>query len=518
MRGPLRSLGRLGTLESVAVLFWGGIESGCRQGLSLVFFLLTMRFMAPADLGFFSMAVALTAVVGIIIDEPIGESLVQRDNVSALDWDTGYTVNLAIALTCLGLSCIASLVLAFAVGWSPFVVTLPALSLSSVIGAMGNIHKAYLGRSLNFREIAKTALAAQVVAGVVMLGAAAMGLGWRALVLNVLVAAVIASATYRRITPWKPRLRINRGTVAALASYAGYSAAIRSVYLLRDQPLLIAAGAVAGLASAGYLSLAMRVGRTVGQLFEDVTSRPLLSLVARKKDDLEQFGAVLRQVLFIVVALALPGLLLLGEIGTPLLSLLLGKAWAPAGNILPWVCVAIGGWLLLHITAVALRARGLGRRAVCLTAPAAMIDLGIFASAAIFGFDWTLRLWAARSILIIPALIPVLSNRLGVRALDVVRVSLLPLAASVLMLGSLRLIENHQTTPGAIGVFVLAGAGASVYIATFAVAYCVSGLLPAFPRLLDFKSFVQRSSALTDVSCQRSIDAATFRERKRHSE
>jgi O-antigen/teichoic acid export membrane protein len=477
-------------LERIAVLAWSGMESVCRQGFSLIFFLLTMRFMAPADLGVFSLAVALTAVAGIIIDEPIGESLVQRDNVSALDWDTGYTVNLAVALACLCLSGFASLVLAFALNGSPLVAALPALSLSSVIGALGNIHKAYLSRSLNFRAIAKTTLIAQLVAGLVMLGAAMLGLGWWALVLNVLIAAAITSATYRRITPWKPRFRIDRVAVADRASYAGYLAAIRSVYLLRDQPLLIAAGAVVGLASAGYLSLAMRVGRTIGQLFEDVTSRPLLSLVSRKKDDLEQFGALLKQVLFIVGTFALPGLLMLSEIGTPLLSVLLGKAWAPAGDLLPWVCAAIGGWLVLHITAVALRARGHGRLAVCLTAPAALVDLCIFASAAFVGFDWTLKLWAARSLLTIPALIPVLSNRLGVKALDLAQVWIFPLAASVLMLGSLRLIEDHKAfAPNATGVFLLAGAGAITYIATFAMAYGTSNVLAAFPRVRRFKGF-----------------------------
>ncbi|HEY4040959.1 MAG TPA: oligosaccharide flippase family protein [Rhodopila sp.] len=465
------------------MLSWSGLESACRQGLSLVFFLLTMRFMAPADLGVFSLAVALIAVVGIIIDEPIGEALVQRDNVSALDWDTGYTVNLGVALACLLLSGIASVVLA-ALAPSPLVLALPALSLSSLVGALGNIHKAYLGRLLNFRAIAKTALAAQLVAGIVMLSSAAMGFGWWALVLNVLIAAMITSAIYRHITPWRSRLRISRATIADLASYVGYSAAIRSVYLLRDQPLLIAAGAVLGLTSAGYLSLAMRVARTVGQLFEDVTSRPLISLVSRKKDDLGQFGAVLTQVLFIVGVLALPGLLMLAEIGTPILRVLLGKAWAPAGNLLPWVCAAVGGWLLLHIVAVALRARGLGRLAVCLTAPAAIIDLGIFASAAVFGFDWTLRLWAARSLLVIPVLIPILSTRLGVRALDLVRVWLLPIAATFLMLGSLRFVESHQVAaPGISGVILLAGAGAVVYVATFAATYGMNGLLSAFSAL-----------------------------------
>ena len=162
-----------------------------------------------------------------------------------------------------------------------------------------------------------------------MLVTAAMGFGWWALVLNVLTAATITSTIYRRITPWKPRLGINRATVTAIAPYAGYSAAIRFVYLLRDQPLLIVAGAVTGLTSAGLLSLAMRIARTVGQLFEDVTSRPMLSLVSRKKDDLGQFGAALRQVLFIVGMLALPGMVMLGEIVNPSLDGSAGESMGP---------------------------------------------------------------------------------------------------------------------------------------------------------------------------------------------
>ena len=341
-----------------------------------------------------------------------------------------------------------------------------------------------------------------------MLVTAAMGFGWWALVLNVLTAATITSAIYRRITPWKPRLRISRATVTAIAPYAGYSAAIRLVYLLRDQRLLlIAAGAVIGLTSAGFLSLAMRIARTVGQLFEDVTSRPMLSLVSRKKDDLGQFGAALRQVLFIVGLLALPGMVMLGEIGTPLLSVLLGKAWAPAGHLLPWVCAAVGGWLLLHIVAVALRARGMGRLAVCLTAPAALIDLCIFASAAFVGFDWTLRLWAARSLLIIPALVPVLSARLGVRVRDLVRIWFLPLTATLLMLSSLQFIQHHEIiAPGIAGVFLLAGAGAGSYCATFAVAYGMKDLFTRYPSagLRSLRSGKQRLDRVRKVRLNRS--------------
>ena len=62
----------------VSVLAWSGLESACRQILSLLFFLGTIRFLSPADLGVFSLGVALMGIFAIVIDEPIGEALVQK--------------------------------------------------------------------------------------------------------------------------------------------------------------------------------------------------------------------------------------------------------------------------------------------------------------------------------------------------------------------------------------------------------------------------------------------------------
>ena len=44
---------------------------------------------------------ALTGIFAIFIDEPIGEALVQQAKTTTSDWDTGYPVNIAIALLCL---------------------------------------------------------------------------------------------------------------------------------------------------------------------------------------------------------------------------------------------------------------------------------------------------------------------------------------------------------------------------------------------------------------------------------
>jgi hypothetical protein len=122
----------------------------------------------------------------------------------------------------------------------------------------------------------------------------------------------------------------------------------------------------------------------------------------------------------------------------------------------------MSGWLFLHVVAVALRARGLGRAAVYFTAPTILVDVGIFASAALIGLEWSLKLWAVRALLTIPVLVWVLSVRLGVSVRSLAQIWAAPATASAIMLLSMRWLEGSQSS-GALGLLGLISAGAAVY-------------------------------------------------------
>jgi O-antigen/teichoic acid export membrane protein len=433
MTDPSAGLATPTSVRSLSVLAWSGLESAFRQVLSLLFFLAAMRFLTPADLGAFSLGVAFMGIFAIVIDEPIGEALVQKLAVTKSDWNTGYTINLGIAALSLVLALAISPVFARLLDQPLLVMIIPALAVGSFIGAVGNVQKSYLSRSLRFRAIAQIALAAQVFAGIAGVGAASVGLGYWALVLNVLGGAMVTSLAYQFVTPWKPKLEIDPRTIKSRRQYVGDYIVLRTIYLFRDQSLFVVAGALGDLATVGYLSLAMRVARALGQLFEEVTSRPLISLIARQQGDSVRFANVLRTVLFTIGLVAFPCFVGLAELGTPMISHLIGRQWEPAGRFLPWICAGLAGWLFLHIVSSALRARGLGRLAVCVTTPTVVIDMVVFFSATWIGLDWALIVWAVRTLLGLPVLMSILSAHLGVSIRTLAQIWAAPLASSVLM-------------------------------------------------------------------------------------
>ncbi len=424
---------RLRKSERLLTLVWSGIENTCRQILSLVFFFISVRFLHPADLGLFAVALAFSSVALTVIDDPIGEALVQKDDTTTADWNTGFTINLILSATLTVIVAAVAWPLSLVLNEPALRLALPVLASSLVIGSLGNIQKALLARMLRFRTIAQTTLIAQIGGGIASITLAVLGFGYWALIANVLLPVTINSAIYATISPWKPRLEIDRATIVSRLPYTVYSAAIRSIYLVRDQSPLLIAGLFVDLAQVGFLSLALRVARSVSQLFEEVTGRPLLSLMSREQHDIRQFGQALIEVLTIVGVFAVPGFVGLAIVGPRLIALAFGAKWAPAGAFLPWICIVLAGWLMLHIVLVSLRAQEQGRLAVQLTIPAALIDAAILIIFIPLGMKWALMLWAGRAVLTLPVAVHVLRKRLGVPLQALAQRLAFPLLASAIM-------------------------------------------------------------------------------------
>ena len=460
---------RSGAIERLRTIAWSGLENSCRQIISLAFFFVSVRFLHPHDLGVFALANAINALTLVFIDDMIGELLVQKADITLADWDTGFTINLMLAVGFLTLSLAVSWPLARLLGEPSLEFAVPAMSISSLVGALGNMQKAFLGRALNFRLIAQITLTGQMVGGIAGVTLAALGFAYWALIASVAITATVCSAVFWWNSPWKPRLQFDRSVVDSRLHYAASVAAIRFIYLLREFSPLIIAGLLADLAHVGLLSLALRIARSVGLLFEEVTTRPLVSLISREQHDIARFGQVLAEVMTVIGLIALPVFVGLAIVGPLLIPLLFGPNWAAAGLFLPWVCAALGSWLILHIVAVSLRARLLGRTAVILTAAATLLDVALLAALAPLGLEWALIGWAARNVLSIPLSVYMLQTRLGVSAHEIMVRWTPPLIATLVMAGMLVLFDRHYGLSGSIkGLSIMIGSAGLVYIFVWA--------------------------------------------------
>ena len=432
--------------------------------------LAVLAFVTPHDLGVYSLAFSFVLILALVIDDPISEALIQAPQPGRVDWDTGFTANLAAAAGIVALSWAASGPVSRLFGEPDLATALPVLASSILIGSVGNIQKAHLTRELQFPALVRIALLANAAGGMVALCLAALGWGYWALLSSLIMSNLVSSALYWRASTWVPRLALSRASASGLLAFAGPSFLAQCVLQLREGALPIAIGWFGGATLVGSFALALRVARTLGLFFEDLTRRPLFTLASRLHRAQAPVAPLLANVVALVAAVALPafaGLALAGPVVTPLVF---GARWAEGGALLPLLCAIVLGWLALSVPAIALRATGQPGRAVRVLALPTGIDLAIIAAFMPAGVGLALWAMAVRAALWTLALPALLQRLCGVPARMVLAGCRLPVLGVCGMVPAVLLVRAHAGT-GWGGALALVAAGVLVYGAVLDIGY-----------------------------------------------
>jgi O-antigen/teichoic acid export membrane protein len=215
------------------------------------------RLLTPADLGVVAVGMAFVVFTGLVSDGGLGAGLIRRDTAPSrreLRALSGLQLGITTAAT-LATVAVAALAPLGRTGWvtAVMVASMPIVALQFP----GRI---LLERSLLYHRLARVELV-QVFSYhtwnvvTVLLGWGVWGLATgavvRALVATVLMAVVMPAGNVRPL--------LDLATIRPLLSFGLRFQAVSATYLLRDQALNLAVGAVAGVASLGQWSLTRRV-------------------------------------------------------------------------------------------------------------------------------------------------------------------------------------------------------------------------------------------------------------------
>ena len=140
-----------------------GLESACRQGLSLVLSLAVLAFVTPHDLGVYSLAFSFVLILALIIDDPVSEAADPGRRPGQATGTPGSPRTLPPPRDRrAGLG--ASGPVARLFSEPDLAIALPVLASSILIGSLGNIQKAHLTREMRFPALVRIALLANAAA------------------------------------------------------------------------------------------------------------------------------------------------------------------------------------------------------------------------------------------------------------------------------------------------------------------------------------------------------------------
>ncbi|HSH22200.1 MAG TPA: oligosaccharide flippase family protein, partial [Candidatus Caenarcaniphilales bacterium] len=200
-------------------LTWTIIDAWGRQLLGLVVFVVLTRLLDPVDFGLVALAAVFVAFVQILVDQGLGDALVQRRELTRAHIDTAFWVSLTTGAVLAVVGIVLAIPIAAFLGQPALQPLLQVLSLTFVLTALNSVQVALLRRELAFRSLALRTLVAIAGGGAVGITLAYLDFGPWALVGQQLGQAVLAVLVLWRTSPWRPTRQVSRTHFRELFSF-----------------------------------------------------------------------------------------------------------------------------------------------------------------------------------------------------------------------------------------------------------------------------------------------------------
>jgi O-antigen/teichoic acid export membrane protein len=298
------------------------------------------RLLTPSEIGIFSVAVALVALVHMLRDFGVTEFIIQEKSLNDDLVRTAFTMNLAIAWV-LAASIFASSTLIGHFYGDPGVAQVTrVLSLVFVLMPFGTTTLSCMKREMQFKvlikiQMAETAVRSTSTIALAYIGYSYMSMAWASVAAMTVVVAgcTLLGGPYRvhglGLTQWRRVLH-----------FGSYRTISDIVAQLGAQSANIVVGKMLGMAAAGFYSR----GYGIVNIFRTnvVGAIGVVAFPAYAREHREGNAApwLFRKSLIYLTAISWPFFAFCALMAHPLIHLAFGNQWDAAVPIMRWLCVA----------------------------------------------------------------------------------------------------------------------------------------------------------------------------------
>ncbi len=297
-------------------------------------------FLAPAEIGLFSVALATALLLSILQDFGISRYVTGHADADAA------TIRTCSVFAIIFSAAIALLLLALSRPVASFYAEprlapiLMLIAASYVFTPWSIVPVALLSRALNFRATFAVNVSGALANSVVAIALSAAGfsaesLAW-AMIAQAAVRAIIARWLQPSPFPWPPRLAGAREVLAfgSASSVLYLSGAIG----VRSPDLVI--GRALGMGAVGLFSRGSALAAQFHMLVIGAVGSVYFPAFARLRNEGKPFGPYYERIVALHGAVVWPAMALLAAMAEPVVRLLYGPAWTGAAPILAWLAIA----------------------------------------------------------------------------------------------------------------------------------------------------------------------------------
>jgi len=318
---------------------WTGLESVLRQIIQIIGQLALARMLAPSDFGILGMALVFQGVAQLLADFGIGAAIVQRPAIDRLTLSSAFWANLAVACTLTALLSVGAPYIGGFYGSAEVVPVLQVLALTLLLGGLRTLPRSLLFREMAFDVLARTGIAASLIATVVAISMAAAGFGLWSLVAQPVVGNVVELILLMTAQRWRPHFEFRWAAIRELVrfSYGVLGTSLLNYASRNADNLLI--GRFLGSGPLGYYALAYQIMLYPLAQVSAVIVKVLFPTLSRLQDDPARARSAFLTAVSAIALVTFPMMMGLLAVSHDFIVVVFGAKWLPMESVLQIFCL-----------------------------------------------------------------------------------------------------------------------------------------------------------------------------------
>jgi len=322
-------------------LFWGLINNGSVQLLSLIFGILLARKLTPDDYGIVGMIAIFSALASCLQESGFGAALINIKNIKEIDYNTVFWFNVAVGIVSYIILYLAAPLIA-SFFHQPCLINLSRfVFITLLISAVGIAPNAILNRNLMVKEKTIIGFFAMTISGIVGITLAYNGFSYWSLAWQQVLFILVYNVGRYYYTRWHPRFIFDSNR---LKSMFGFSYKLLITYIINNVYSNLLSFVFGRLFRqradiVGYYNQANKWNTMAFSFVSSTLAQVAQPVFATINDDLDRQGQVLRKMIRFAAFLSFPAMFGLSLVAKEFIVILLGDKWLESVKLLQILCI-----------------------------------------------------------------------------------------------------------------------------------------------------------------------------------
>ena len=344
--------------KAISGVAWSAIERFSVQIIQFVIGLIIARILLPSDYGLIAMVTVFLAIAQCFIDSGFSNALMQKQNRTAEDFITAFYTNIGVAFVFYAIFYVCSPLIAEFYNEPSLKVILRILSLNFVMTSLFLVHRTKMMIEMDFKSMAKIAIAAAVIGGAIGIYMAIKGFGVWALVAQTMSGSLVSLVVYWIRTKWQPKLSFSASSFSYLFNFGSKILLAGLIHTIYSNMYSLVIGKKYSSTDLGFYNRGQSFAYVIPSNLTTIVTQSMYPVLCSLQDDREHLKSAFLSYVRLACFVTFPIAMLLAALAQPVISIVLTDKWLPATLYLQIMCFGYMWDPLMRINANSLSVTG----------------------------------------------------------------------------------------------------------------------------------------------------------------